>query len=317
MVDFQIGKTDQGQFSLTRRFSGTKGFIDEMTLWRVRWLFHVEGYSLMNSSFSTSPHTVPERLLAFSGALWFLVAAIGQWIFVYYIAANYIPVLAVDGLPGMDKTAVPDGYVEGDLVGNLAIVFHVLVAMIIIGGGTFQLTPQIRNRFPKFHRYLGRTYVVCAVLTSFAGLHLVWTRGVPGGLLAHYAISLDAILIILFAGIAVYFAVNRKFDQHRRWAMRLFIVSSAVWFFRIGLMFWFLATGGIGIDPETFSGPFITFIYFGQMIIPLFLLQIYFWAQDTGSAVGKVMTSLLIVVVTFATAAGIFAATMGMWLPRM
>ena len=263
------------------------------------------------------PFSVSERALAYSGILWFSVAAIGQWIFVYYIAAQYIPVLAVDGLPGMDKTSVPDGYVPGDLIGDLSIVFHVLVAMVIIGGGTLQLTPSIRNRFPKFHRFTGRTYVIAAVLTSFAGLHLVWTRGVPGGLLAHYAISLDAVLIIIFAAAAVYFAVNGKFDQHRRWAMRLFMVSSAVWFFRIGLMFWFAVTGGIGIDTDTFRGPFITFIYFGQMFVPLFLLQLYFVAQDSHSTTVKAFTSLLVVGATIATAIGIFAATMGMWLPRV
>ncbi|MEL6362849.1 MAG: DUF2306 domain-containing protein [Pseudomonadota bacterium] len=261
--------------------------------------------------------TMPERLLAFSGILWFLVAAVGQWIFVYYIAVEYIPTLAIKGLPGMDETAVPDGYVPGDLIGNLAIAFHVLIAIVIIGGGTLQLTPAIRSAVPWFHRTLGRIYVVTAILTSIAGLHLVWTRGVPGGVLAHYAISLDAVLIILFAGVAVYFAMNRKFDQHRRWAMRLFMVSSAVWFFRVGLMFWFMATGGIGIDTETFEGPFITFIYFGQMFVPLALLQIYFIAQDSNHGAVKVMTSLLVVAAAIATAVGIFAATMGMWLPRL
>jgi len=264
-----------------------------------------------------SQSSIPQRILTGSGILWFLVAAIGQWIFIYYIAAHYIPILAVDGLPGMDKTSVPDGYVPGDLIGNIAIVFHVLVAIIIIGGGTLQLTPQIRNSLPIFHHIMGRTYVTAAVLTSIAGLHLVWTRGVPGGRIAHYAISLDAVLIILFAAIAVYCAILGKFESHRRWAMRLFMASSAVWFFRIGLMAWFATTGGIGIDLETFRGPFITFIYFGQMFIPLFFLQLYFWAQDSKVAAFKVFISLLIVSAAALTAIGIFAATMGMWLPNL
>ena len=90
-----------------------------------------------------------------------------------------------------------------------------LIAIIIIGGGPLQLIPAIRNRFRAFHRMLGRTYMITAVLTSFAGLYLVWTRGVPGGMVGHLAISLDAFLIILFAGIAVSFAMARKIDQHR------------------------------------------------------------------------------------------------------
>ncbi len=259
----------------------------------------------------------PNKILKFGGVLWFIVAAIGQWIFVYYVAASYVPALARYGLPGLKDTALPNGHVPGDVVGNLAIAFHVLIAIIIIGGGPLQLIPQIRSRIPRFHRYLGRVYVTTAVITSVAGLHLVWTRGVPGGLVGHLAISLDAVLIMLFAAIAVWFAVKRQIDRHRRWAMRLFMVVSAVWFFRIGLMFWFMTTGGIGIDPETFQGPFLSFMYFGQMFIPLGVLEIYFRAQDSANATPKIAAALLVVLATGVTAAGTFAATMGMWLPRL
>ncbi len=259
----------------------------------------------------------PDRFLSFSGILWFLVAAIGQWIFVYYVAAYYIPALSKSGLPGLGDTTLPDGFVPGDTAGNLAIAFHVIVAIIIIGGGPLQLIPPLRKAFPAFHRMVGRTYMTTAVLTSMAGLYLVWTRGVPGGALAPYAISLDAILIFIFAAIAVRFAMQRNIDRHRRWAMRLFMVVSAVWFFRIGVMFWFMATGGIGIDPETFTGPFITFLYFGQMFVPLLFLEIYFRAQESASAAPKVAATLLVLVATGVTAIGVFAASMGMWLPKL
>lgn len=259
----------------------------------------------------------PDRLLGLTGVLWFLAAAAGQWIFVYYVAASYIPALAQNGFPGLADTALPNGYVAGDLIGNLAIAFHVLIAIVIIGGGPLQLTPQIRNCFPAFHRYLGRAYVVTAAVTSAAGLHLVWTRGVPGGMIGHIAISLDAVLIWICAAIAVRFAMTRQIDRHRRWAMRLFMVASAVWFFRIGLMFWFMTTGGIGIDPESFEGPFLTFMYFGQMAIPLLVLQLYFWAQDSTRSAPKLAAALVVLVATGVTALGSFAAAMGMWLPRL
>ena len=259
----------------------------------------------------------PKRLLASSGVLWFFVAAIGQWIFVYYVAAYYIPFLAKNGVAGLEASHLPEGFVAGDLAGNIAIATHVLIAIIIIGGGPLQLIPPIRNRFPAFHRMVGRTYMTAAVITSIAGLYMVWTRGVPGGPLAPYAISLDAVLIFIFAAIAVRFAIKRKIDRHRRWAMRLFMVVSAVWFFRIGMMFWFMATGGVGIDPETFTGPFITFIYFGQMFVPLLFLEIYFRAQDSQSAGLKLSATFLVLLATMVTAIGTFAATMGMWLPRL
>jgi uncharacterized membrane protein len=271
----------------------------------------------IDHQFSKGVGKWPGHVLNYSAMAWFFAAAIGQWIFVVYVALQYIPELTVNGLPGLENTSVPDGYVAGDLIGNLAIAFHVLIAIIIIGSGPLQLTPQIRNRFPRFHRYTGRVYIAVAAATSLAGLYLVWTRGVPGGMLGHLTVSLDAVLIIIFGGLAINFAIKRQFDRHRRWAMRLFMVVSAVWFFRIGLMFWFLTTGGIGLNPETFEGPFLTFLGFGQMAVPLLVLELYFRAQKSKSAALKYIAATIIILAVGVTALGTFAATMGMWFPRI
>ena len=96
----------------------------------------------MNNNSSITPQSTPGwagRILQFSGVIWFLFAAIGQWIFVYYVAAFYGPLLVSKGLPGLDESHLPDGYVPGDTIGNLAIALHILIAIIIIGGGPLQL----------------------------------------------------------------------------------------------------------------------------------------------------------------------------------
>ncbi|WP_262693706.1 DUF2306 domain-containing protein [Kordiimonas aquimaris] len=263
------------------------------------------------------PKPWPDRMVRYSGIAWFLAAAIGQWIFVFYVVLQYIPELVQFGLPGLANTTLPDGYIAGDMAGNLAIAAHVLIAIIIIGSGPLQFIPHIRNRFPRFHRYVGRVYIVMASITSIAGLYIVWTRGVPGGLVGHLAISLDAVLILAFGGLAINFATKRQIDRHRRWAMRLFMVVSAVWFFRIGLMFWFITTGGIGINPETFEGPFLTFMYFGQMAIPLLILEAYFLAQRSKNNALKSSVAVVLILATGAILVGTFAATMGMWFPRL
>ncbi len=263
------------------------------------------------------PKAWPDRMLRYSGITWFSAAALGQWIFVFYVVFQYVPELAQFGLPGLANTTLPDGYIAGDMMGNLAIASHVLVAIVIIGSGPLQLIPQIRNRFPTFHRYVGRVYILMASITSIAGLYIVWTRGVPGGMVGHLAISLDAVLILVFGGLAINFAIKRQIARHRRWAMRLFMVVSAVWFFRIGLMFWFMTTGGIGVDPETFEGPFLTFMYFGQMAIPLLILEGYFLAQRSKSPAVKSAVAASLILATGATLLGTFAATMGMWFPRL
>ncbi len=255
--------------------------------------------------------------LIWSARLWFSTALIGQWIFVYYVAAHYLPKFWRYGLPGLSHTEMPGGYVPGDWLGNLAIAAHVVLAVLIIGGGPLQLIPTLRQRLPALHRWNGRLYLLACYVTALGGAYLVWTRGVPGGPLAPWAITLDALLIMLFGAIALRFAMKRQIAAHRRWALRLFMVVSAVWFFRIGLMAWFMLTGGVGIDIETFTGPFITFIYFGQMFVPLAFLELYFWAAKSPTLGPKLAVAIAILAATGVTAVGVFAATMGMWLPRI
>jgi len=258
-----------------------------------------------------------KKLLQGTAILWFSIALIGQWIFVYYVATYFGGLLIEKGILGMKDTHLPHGYVEGDIFGNFAIATHVLLAVILMGFGPLQLIPQVRKHFPKFHRVNGRVYLFTAYLTSFIGLYMVLTRGVIGGIWGHIAISLDAVLIIIFATVALRYALARKIVQHRRWALRLFMVVSAVWFFRVGLMGWFALTGGVGIDQETFTGPFITFIYFGQMFVPLALLELYFRAQSSKSNRVKIATAMVIFGATLYMCVGIFVATVGMWLPLM
>lgn len=257
------------------------------------------------------------KSLSVAASVWLVVTAIGQWVFVVYVAAFYLPLLARLGMPGLDESHLPDGYVPGDLAGNLAIAAHLVIAIIIIGLGPLQLMTPVRNRYPKFHRWVGRTYLTTALITSVAGLFLVWTRGVLGGLTGHLAISLDGILIILFGAIALRHAIAGRIGKHRDWALRLFIVVSAVWFFRIGMMGWIVLTGGIGIDFETFTGPFLKFWFFGQMLIPLALLELYIRARDSNSTLLKYSTTAAVSIATLAMMLGIGAATFGMWLPRL
>ena len=113
---------------------------------------------------------IPERgartALKLSAQFWFLVAVIGQWIFVYYVASHYLGLAA----EGKFYTSENGGFVQGDMLGNLALVLHLSAAVVILFGGTLQLMPQVRDRFPTFHRWTGRTYVVTAMATSLGGL---------------------------------------------------------------------------------------------------------------------------------------------------
>lgn len=252
-----------------------------------------------------------------AASTWFSITAIGHWIFLAYLLMVFFPPVATHGMEGLKGMHLPSGFKAGDFWGNLAATSHVLLAAIIIGGGPLQFMPAVRKHLPRFHRYLGRAYVLAAVISAAGGFYLTWTRSPIGDLISKLGISGDALLIVVCAAMTLYHAMNRRLIEHRRWAMRLFLVASAVWFFRVGLMGWVVLTGGIGIDFKSFTGPFLYVLGFAQYLLPLAMLEWYFHCQRGAHTWVKVGFVVVLPVLTIYMSVGIFAATMGMWLPRM
>ncbi len=258
-----------------------------------------------------------DKALKAAVVFWFLVTVIGQWIFGYYVAFFYGGSAAGGHFETWNKV-LAYGYIPGDAMGNVAMAAHLFLAVIITVGGPIQLLPRIRERAPSFHRWNGRIYVLTAVIMSLTGLYRVWARGAVGDVIQHVAISLNAALIMLCAALAVRHALIRNFGAHRRWALRLFLVVSGVWFFRVGLMLWIVLNHGpAGFDPKTFQGPFLTFLSFAQYLLPLAVLELYLRTRERAGAGGRLAMAAGLAVLTAAMGVGIFAATLGMWLPHL
>ena len=266
---------------------------------------------------SSLPRLHTDRWVPMAVTTWFSVATLGHLMFCAYLLTVFFPPIAQHGMEGLKGMHLPSGFKEGDFLGNLASLSHVLLAVIIIGGGPVQLMPAVRRNFPRFHRILGRSYLVAAVLSALAGLYMTWTRSPIGDFISKLGITGDGILIVVCAFMAVRYAMARRLAEHRRWAMRLFLVASAVWFFRVGLMGWLMLTGGIGVDFESFTGPFLYVLGFAQYLLPLAMLEWYFHCQRGAEAWVKTTFVFTLGALTVYMAIGIFAATMGMWIPRM
>ena len=256
--------------------------------------------------------------LTVAARFWFATAVVGQWIFVAYIMGFYGAAALRGDFEAWNKV-FPRGHIAGDTLGNFSIGLHLLLAVLITLGGQLQLVPQVRALAPALHRWNGRVFLVAVVSTSLVGLYLVWGRGGSSGdLMQHLGISLDAVMILLCASLAVRHAMAGNIATHRRWALRLFMVVNAVWFFRVGLMFWLLVNNGpVGFDAKSFTGPFLSFLSFADVLLPLAVLELYLRAQDGGSVTGRTVTVALVVTLTVAMAIGICVATIGMWLPHM
>ena len=247
---------------------------------------------------------------------WFIVAVAGQWIFAFYIAAHYGGTALRGNFQAWNKT-LANGWVAGNSIGNAALALHLLFAAIITLSGALQLLPQLRSRFPIFHRWNGRVYVVIAFVMGLSALYLTLSgRKVVGDWTQHLAVQINAVLILFCAAVAWRYALARDFKTHSRWALRLFLVVGGVWFFRVGLMLSFLIfKGPVGFDPDTFTGPLITFLTLAQYLVPLAVLELYLRTKERPGALRRFAMAATLFVLTLATGAGVFAATMGMWVP--
>jgi len=249
---------------------------------------------------------------------WFAVMVAGQIAFAFTVA-SYYGLAAVRGNTALAWSKhFTHGYVPGDTMGNSAVALHLVSAVIVILAGMFQLMPQVRERFPRFHRWNGRLYVVTAFTVSLAGLYMTWVRGSVGDLSQHLGSSLMAVLIMACATMALRYAMARDFRTHRRWALRLYLVVSASLFIRAGLFLSFLLNRGpFGFDPSTFSGPFLTFLAFAQYLVPLGVLEIYLRAKERGGAARRMAVAAGLSALTVALSVGIFAVTLVAWLPSI
>src|SRR5579863_2723000 len=262
-------------------------------------------------------HSLADAALKAAVRFWFAIAVIGQSIF-FFAVASFYGVTAVRGNWQAWNKFMTHGNIPGRPLGNFVVSIHVFSAAIIILAGMLQLIPQIRNRFPVFHRWLGRIYVVTAFTLSSAGLYLLWIRGSVGDVWQHLGSTLNALLIMVCAVMALRYAIARDLRTHRRWALRLYLVVSASLFIRAGIFLsGLLNHGPWGFDPVTFTGPFLTFISFAQYLVPLGVLELYLRAQERPGAALRMGVAALLFVLTLAMGAGLFGVAMAAWIPQV
>lgn len=255
-----------------------------------------------------------DGVLKSAAVLWFLVALVGQWLFVAFVAGFYGPPTLVGDFAAWDKNNfLTHGYIAGDTAGNLAFAAHVILAVIITFGGTLQLIPQIRARAIGFHRWNGRLFILTAFVISLTGLFMNATRG-STGLFDHLAITLNALLIMYCAGQTIGYVLAGDIATHRRWAMRTFLVVNGVWMLRVGMMGWMITKIGLFGGTKDFDANFYAFWAYGSYLVPLAVLELYFRVQDRGGAAARFAMALMLLALTAAMGAGIAgAAAMIYW----
>lgn len=258
------------------------------------------------------------RAVARAAAVLLAAIVLGELVFFAYLAATYGRSTLARDLHAWSHFSA-HGWVVGDPVGNAAMAAHVLLAAAVLLAGAVQLMPVVRRRWPRLHRWSGRTFLSGCVVAAVSGLWLVWGRGTVGDTPQHVAISLNAVLLTVCAGWAWQTARTRQFARHRDWALRAYLVAGGVFYFRMLLALWLvLFRRPVGFDADTFSGPFLTILAFGVYVIaPLTLFEGYRRAAPVVRGAAARLLALLLYLLALTCGAGALSAVLVLWLPKL
>ena len=259
----------------------------------------------------------PDKALHYSVATWFVLAMIGQQVFAAYVMIRYgLPL--IDGqYENINLSTNIDGYVEGDLSGNVMLYFHLIPAALLSFCGMLQLLPKVRERYPALHRFNGRLFLVLGMTGALTGLYLTWLRGSRLSDVGSIGITINGVLILVAGYFAWSTAIAKKFAQHKRWAVHTFFLVNGVWTFRLYLMGWYVVNQGAFGNTNKIDGPADIAISFACYLLPMCVAELVFWAQRQRSNKRKWAVVGLMVLGCLITGIGVFANILLGWIPRM
>lgn len=141
------------------------------------------------------------------------------------------------------------------VISNGALSVHMLTGAVLTLLITCQLVPALRRRWPGLHRWSGRMLVGGALVTALGGLAFIALRGTIGGAWMNAGFALYGALMALAVVQTLRHARAKRFEHHRIWALRLFVLAIGSWLFRVHYGLWFLITDGLGSNAGL-TGPF-------------------------------------------------------------
>lgn len=218
----------------------------------------------------TSSRFANLRLWASWLAIFLLIAAAAPFAF-------YAADIGVAGLNGGG-----DGWYRFHRLGaetsSAAIFAHMAAGGAITVLAPLQMIGAVRRKWPVAHKALGWLIIVSAMIAAVGGLAYILLRSTVGGLPMDIAFGVYGGLMGLAAVQAVRHARARRFDIHRRWALRLIVLALGSWPYRVQYGLWEVATGGIWRAPD-FSGAFDLFQLYAFYVPWLLLLELWFWRE--------------------------------------
>ncbi|QBS39404.1 DUF2306 domain-containing protein [Nocardia sp. CS682] len=153
--------------------------------------------------------------------LWSLLAVLAIYIAVFFVT----PYLTGGSAVPIDKT-IPGYYVS--------LVVHAAPAGLALIIGPWQFLPQLRTRFPQWHRMAGRVYLVSVVAAAAAASYAAAVT--PSGFPLQVAFYL-LVVAWLYSAAQAYRTIRRgEVQLHRIWMIRNYALTFAAVTLRLYLL---------------------------------------------------------------------------------
>ena len=123
-----------------------------------------------------------------------------------------------------------EGYFHGSYQG--AFYAHIVTGPFVLLAGLVLLSESLRCRFPRGHRRLGQVYLVC-VLGVIVPSGLWMARYAESGTIAGVGFAALAVVTGVCAAMGLRSAVERRFDKHRVWMQRCYVLLCSAVVLRI------------------------------------------------------------------------------------
>ena len=236
----------------------------------------------MNDFIPKTKYRKLEKVAAISmrSASFLLVATVwvSAGLFGFYILAFYASSLFSGNLERWNNI-LHGLYERGYATATTSIGLHFATGAIILVLGNIQLIQFIRIRYPVFHRWVGRIYVLSSVLAAIGGLIFILVKGTIGGLVMNIGFSLYGLLMLISAIETYRHAAAGRIENHRKWALRLYALAIGSWLYRMDYGFWLQLTNGLG-HLHNFGGPFDRVMSFFFFIPNLLVSEIFIRSRN-------------------------------------
>ncbi len=129
-------------------------------------------------------------------------------------------------------TFTPDGFTAYYWPRRFGLVLHIGGGTSALCVGLLQVWLGLTGRTGRWHRYLGRAYVIAVLIGSIGAFYMAVTMPPPWGA---YAFGLDGLGMAWVVTTAIaYFAIRRgALARHRSWMIRSYLVTFGFVTFRI------------------------------------------------------------------------------------